>query len=152
ISTKRVCRKCGQALDYSELVRGYEHQKGKFIPLPEEDFAKINVESTKTITIIDFVSPQEIDPMFFDKPYSLAPDENSEELYVLLRDALICTNKVGVAKFAWYEREHLAIVRPREQTLMLNIMHFADEFAQPEEDIPPALNVQIGEHELQLAE
>ena len=63
ISTERICKKCGQSLEYNELVRGYEQQKGKYIPLTEEDFEKINVESTKTITIMDFVDPQEIDKL-----------------------------------------------------------------------------------------
>ncbi len=152
ISTERICRKCGQPLGYGELVRGYEHQKGKYIPLTEEDFEKINVESAKTIIIMDFVDPQEIDLMFFEKPYYLAPDENGEELYVLLREALTRTHKVGVAKFSWYEREHLAIVKATDHALMLNVMHFADEIAQPKGLTLPAQNVQLAEHELGLAE
>jgi DNA end-binding protein Ku len=153
VSTERVCKKCGQSLDYNELVRGYEHQKGKYIPLTEEDFEKINVESTKTITIMDFVDPQEIDPMFFDKPYYLAPDENGEELYILLREALARTHKVGVAKFAWYEREHVAIVKTNEHALMLNVMHFADEISQPKElTLPTTQDVQLSESELEMAE
>ncbi len=152
ISTERICRKCGQALDYSELIRGYEHQKGQYISLTEEDFEKINVESTKTITIMDFVDPQEIDPMFFEKPYYLAPDENGEELYALLKEALTRTHKVGVAKFSWYEREHLAIVKANEDVLMLNIMHFAEEISQPEGLTRSSANVQVSENELALAE
>ena len=153
ISTERICKKCGQALGYDELVRGYEHQKGKYIPLTEEDFAQISVESTKTITIMDFVAPQEIDPVFFEKSYYLGPDENGEELYVLLREALMRQHKVGVAKFAWYEHEHLAIIMVNEQALMLNVMHFAAEIAQPKELILPSRDeVQISEKELALAE
>jgi DNA end-binding protein Ku len=152
ISTERVCKKCGQSLDYSELVRGYEHQKGKYVPLTEEDFEKINVESTKAITIMDFVDPQEIDPMFFEKPYYLAPDENGEELYVLLREALAGTHKVGVARFSWYEREHLAIVKANENVLLLNVMHFAEEISQPEGLTLPDVKVQVSDNELELAE
>ncbi|HEV8713928.1 MAG TPA: Ku protein [Candidatus Binatia bacterium] len=153
ISTERICKKCGQSLGYDELVRGYEQQKGKYIPLMEEDFEKIAVESSKTITITDFVDPQEIEPMFFEKPYYLAPDENGEELYVLLREALVRTHKVGVAKFSWYEREHLAIVKANENALMLNVMHFADEISQPTElTLPTRDEVQVSENELDLAE
>lgn len=153
VSTERICKKCGQSLGYGELVRGYEHQKGKYIPLTEEDFEKINAESTKTITITDFVAPQEIDPMFFAKPYYLAPDENGEDLYVLLREALARTHKVAVAKFSWYEREHLAIVKTNEHALVLDVMHFADEISQPTElTLPPAQNVQLSEDELEMAE
>jgi DNA end-binding protein Ku len=153
ISTERICRKCGQSLDYNELVRGYEHQKGKYIPLTEEDFEKINVESTKTITIMDFVDLQEIDPMFFEKPYYLAPDENGEELYVLLRESLMRQRKVGVAKFSWYECEHLAIVKANEQALMLIVMYFADKISQPKElTLPTRDEVQISENEVGLAE
>jgi len=153
ISTERVCKKCGQSLDYNELVRGYEHQKGKYIPVTEEDFEKVSVESTKTITITDFVDPQEIDPVFFEKPYYLAPDENGEELYVLLREALARTHKVGVAKFSWYEREHLAMVKATDRALILDVMYFADEISQPQELTLPARDgVEISENELDLAE
>ena len=153
ISTERICKKCGQSLGYNELVRGYEHQKGKYIPLTEGDFEKINVESMKTITIMDFVDPQEIDPMFFEKSYYLSPDENGEELYVLLKEALLGKRKVGVAKFSWYEREHLAIVKANEQALMLNVMHFADEISPPQElTFPTREQVQISENEVELAE
>jgi DNA end-binding protein Ku len=153
ISTERICKKCGQSLGYNELVRGYEHQQGKYIPLTEEDFEQINVESTKTITIMDFVAPQEIDPVFFEKSYYLGPDENGEELYVLLREALMRQHKVGVAKFAWYEREHLAIVNANEKALMLHVMHFAAEIAQPKElTLPRRDEVQISENEVALAE
>ena len=151
ISTERVCKKCGQSLDYNELVRGYEHQKGKYIPVTEEDFEKVSVESTKTITITDFVDPQEIDPVFFEKPYYLAPDENGEELYVLLREALARTHKVGVAKFSWYEREHLAMVKATDRALILDVMYFADEISQPQELTLPARDgVEISENELDL--
>jgi DNA end-binding protein Ku len=152
ISTERICKKCGQSLDYSELVRGYEHERGRYVPLTEEDLDKLTKESMKAIIILDFVDAQEIDPIFFEKPYYLAPDENGEELYVLLREALTRTGKVGVAKFTWYEREHLAMVKANEQTLVLNILHFVDEIAQPEGFRLPAQNIQLGEEELALAE
>jgi DNA end-binding protein Ku len=102
---------------------------------------------------MDFVDPQEIDPMFFEKPYYLMPDENGEELYVLLREALARKRKVGVARFSWYEREHLAIVKVSEDALMLNVMHFADEISQPKELIlPTRRDVQLSENEVALAE
>lgn len=152
ISLERVCKRCGQPIEYDELVRGYEYEKGKYVPLTEEDLEKINLESTKNITITDFVAPHDIDPMFFEKPYYLAADENSEELYVLLREVLKRTNKVGLGKVVWYGREHLVAIKAYEQALVLNVLYFADEIAQPEEFPLPARAVEVGADELALAQ
>lgn len=152
ITTERVCKKCGQSLEYSELVRGYEPEKGQYVPLTEADLESLNAESTKTITMTDFVDPQEIDAKFFAKTYYLTPDDYAEEVYALLREALQRTHKVGVAKLTWYDREHLAAVRADEQSLFLHILHFAEDVVRPEGLAVPGPEIQVGEEERELAE
>ncbi|HXG18046.1 MAG TPA: Ku protein [Methylomirabilota bacterium] len=152
ITTERLCRKCHQFLDYNELVRGYELEKGRYVPLTEEELENVHLESMKIITITDFVDPQEIAPGFFEKPYYLAPDEDGEELYVLLREALRRTQKAGVAKFSWYDRERLAVIRPEGEALLLHLLYFAEELSRPEDLKFPEDAAQLGTDELALAE
>jgi len=152
ISNERVCRKCNRNLEYDELVHGYEYEKGKYVALSEEDLANAEVESSKSMTIMDFVDPDDIDPMYFDKPYYLAPDDNSEKLYVLLREALKRTNRVAIVKFVMRDREYLAAIKQSGQALMLDTMHFADELRQPKGIGIPSKNVSVGERELDMAQ
>lgn len=152
IHSERTCKKCGQAVSSHELVRGYEYEKGKYLPLTEQDFDKVDVGSLKELSIEEFVAPEEIDPILFDKPYYLTPDEKGEDLYALLREALKRTNKVGVAKLAFHEREHLAVIKPSGRALMLGMLYFADEIKPPKGLPLPAQDIDIGERELELAE
>ncbi|MEW6296767.1 MAG: Ku protein [Thermodesulfobacteriota bacterium] len=151
ITLERVCTRCGQPLEYDELVRGYEYEKGKYVPLTEEDLEQLALESMKNVTITEFVDPHDIDPTFFEKPYYLAPDENGEELYVLLREALKRTRRVGIGKVVWYGREHVVAITASEQALRLNILYFADEIAPPQELTFPGEDVAVGEEEVALA-
>src|SRR5437867_358836 len=89
IHNVRVCDTCGKEVPYEDLVRGYEYEKGEYVALDEEDFDKIAVESTKTISIMDFVDQDDIDPMFFDTPYYLGPGRNADHVYALFREALL---------------------------------------------------------------
>lgn len=152
LKNKRICAKCGQEVDEDELIRGYEYEKGDYLPLAEEDFAKANAEATDILPILAFVNPEEINPIFFNKPYYLAPDERGESLYVLLREALKRTGKVGIAKLVFHEREHLAAIKPNGRTLMLDILYFADEISPPRGFALPKPHVQPDEAEVTLAE
>ncbi len=151
IHNVRVCDVCGKQVPYEDLVRGYEYEKGEYVALEEEDFDKIAIESSKTINIMEFVDQEEIDPMFFDTPYYLAPGKNADHVYALFREALKKTGKVGIAKVAFREREHLAAVKAHDNALMLDTMFFADEIAKPKDlNLPKA--AKISEKERQLAE
>ena len=151
IHNVRVCDVCGKQVPYEDLVRGYEYEKGEYVALEEEDFDKIAIESSKTINVMEFVDQEEIDPMFFDTPYYLAPGKNADHVYALFREALKESGKVGIAKVAFREREHLAAVKAHENALMLDTMFFADEIAKPGElDLPRT--AKISEKELKLAE
>src|SRR6516225_7723292 len=96
VNYKRVAEKDGKEVPWDQIVKGYEYEKGKYIVLREEDFQRVDLEAAQTVDIQDFVDLEEIDPMFFYKPYYLEPQKGGDKAYVLLRDALKDTKKVGV--------------------------------------------------------
>jgi len=131
IRNQRVCEKCSAEVEYEDLVRGYEYEKGRYAILTSKDFDRISLESNKHIAITDFVSEREIDPIFFDKPYYLAPGRNGEKAYALLRDVLKHTHKVGIGKLVLHTHEQLGAIRTRDSLLVLELLRFADEVRQP---------------------
>src|SRR5437868_4886904 len=112
VNYKRVAESDGKEVPWDEIVKGYEYEKGKFIVLKEEDFRRADIEATQSVDIMEFVELEEIDPMFFDKPYYLEPDKKGAKAYALLRESLKQTNKVGIAKVVIKTRQHLAAVKP----------------------------------------
>lgn len=152
IHNKRVCDVCGEEVAYEDLVRGYEYEKDEYVPLEEADFEKIEAENSKTITITDFVAQEEIDPMYFDTPYYLVPGKNADHAYVMLREALQRTEKIGIGKVVFREREHLAAVKAQGRALMLDTMHFADEITPAEDLKLPAAKTNLKDKEIKLAE
>jgi DNA end-binding protein Ku len=150
VNYERVAEKDGREVPWDQIVKGYEYEKGKYIVLKEEDFQRVDLEATQTVDIKDFVDQEEIDPMFFYKPYYLEPQKGGDKAYALLRDALEDTNKVGVAKVVIKTRQYLAGVKPEDGVLVLELMHFADELADPEKlHVPKKL--QVGKREMDMA-
>jgi DNA end-binding protein Ku len=131
VNYKRVAEKDGREVPWDEIVKGYEYEKGKYIVLKDEDFQRVDLEATQTVDIQDFVELDEIDPMFFYKPYYLEPQKGGDKAYVLLRNALSDTKKVGIAKVVIKTRQYLAGVKPEDGVLILELMHFAEELADP---------------------
>jgi DNA end-binding protein Ku len=129
--------------------------------MSDEDLRRANVEATQTVDILDFVDAAEIDPMYYEKPYYLAPastnskKKSSVTAYVLLREALRKTGKVGIAKVVIRTREHIAAVRPHGRALVLNLLRFAHELRSDEELDLPEMDVDakgLGKRELEMAE
>jgi len=150
VSYKRVAEKDGKEVPWDEIVKGYEYEKGKYVVLKDEDFQRVDLEATQTVDIQDFVDQEEIDPMFFYRPYYLEPQKGGDKAYALLRDALKDTNKVGVAKVVIKTRQYLAGVKPEDGALVLELMHFADDLADPEKlHVPKTMNV--GKREMNMA-
>jgi DNA end-binding protein Ku len=116
-----------------QIVKGFEYERGRFVVLNEEDFAKVRIESTHSIDITDFVDLAQVDPKFFYKPYFLEPQKGGEKAYALLHKALAGTAKIGIAKVVISNREYLASVKPDGLFLILDLMHFASEILAPEE-------------------
>lgn len=149
VNYKRVAEVDGKEVPWDQIVKGYEYEAGKFVVLKEEDFKRVDVEATQTIDIIDFVELHEVDPMFFDTPYYLAPQKTGVKAYVLLREALKKTGCVGIAKVVIKTRQHLAAVKPQKNALVLELMHFADELVVPDNLKLPA-NIDVSGKESEL--
>jgi DNA end-binding protein Ku len=150
IKYKRVAEADDKEVPWDEIVKGYEYEKGEFVLVTDEDFDKVNVASNQTVDIREFVDLADIDPMFFEQPYFLAPEKGGDKAYALLREALEKSGKVGIAKVVIKTREHLAAVKPMGKALVLELMHFADELADPNELNLPAH--EPGKKELTMAE
>jgi DNA end-binding protein Ku len=150
VSYKRVAEKDGKEVPWDEIVKGYEYEKGKYVVLKDDDFQRVDLEATQTVDIQDFVEIEEIDPMYFYKPYYLEPQKGGDKAYVLLRDALESTKKVGIAKVVIKTRQYLAGVKPEDGVLILELMHFAEELADPGKLHLPK-NLEPGKRELDMA-
>jgi DNA end-binding protein Ku len=132
IGYDKVRRDTGEHVDNDDVVRGFEVEKGRFVPLEDEDLDRLDVELTKTIDICDFVDLDEIDPIYFRKAYYLLPQDGAEKPYRLLVRALDETGKVAIAKIVIRNKQHLAAVRPSDGVLVLETMYYADEVREPE--------------------
>lgn len=133
IKYKKVAEADSKEVSAEQIVKGYEYERGRYVVLKEEDFAKVRIESTHSIDITDFVDLGQVDPKFFYKPYFLEPQKGGEKAYALLHRALSGTGKIGIAKVVISNREHLASVKPDGLFLILELMHFASEILSPDE-------------------
>lgn len=149
----KMCPHCDRELEASEIVRGFEFEKGNFVIVSDEDLEKITPETRKNIEILDFVDLAEIDPIYFDKSYFLAPQESGEKAYALLQAAMNHTGKIAIARFTLRNRQSLAAVRIYQNCIMLETIYYPDEVRSVSQ--VPALNpesVPLPEHELKMAE
>jgi DNA end-binding protein Ku len=132
IGYDKVRKDTGEHVDPDDVVRGFEIEKGRYVPIEDEDLDRLDIELTHSIDICDFVDLDEIDPVYFRKAYYLLPDEGAEKPYRLLVKALEETEKVGIAKVVIRNKQHLAALRPYEGVLLLETMYYADEVRKPE--------------------
>ncbi len=132
----RVCSAEGKPVPFPDIVKGYEFRKGDYVILHDEDFEKANVHKTKTIDVIEFSDAQEVEMKYFEKPYYLEPDPNAAKAYILLREALKKSGKVGIAKFVLRNKEHLGLLKPEGNLLMIDQLRFKDELKKPHLNIP----------------
>ncbi|HLH55831.1 MAG TPA: Ku protein [Verrucomicrobiae bacterium] len=150
INYKRFAEADGKEVPWEQIVKGYEYEKGKFVVLSEEDFERADIKATQTIDVVEFVHLNEIDPIFFDRPYYLEPQKQGAKAYALLREALKKTEMVGIAKVVLKTRQHLAAIKPEQSALVLEIMHFAEELVSPKSLQIPG-DADLGSRELQMA-
>jgi DNA end-binding protein Ku len=127
VKYERVCQSEGKPVAWEDLVKGYEYQKGHFVVLTKDDFKTAALEKTKTIDILDFVDPKEIDERYFETPYYLLPSKGADRAYALLREAIRESGKVGIAKIILRDAQHLAAVESIGDAIVLTMMRFADE-------------------------
>jgi DNA end-binding protein Ku len=150
VNYKRVAEADGKEVPWGQIVKGYEYEKGKFVILKDEDFARVDVEATQTVDIVNFVRLDDVDPLLFYKPYYLEAAKGGDKAYILLRDALVDTGKIAIATVVIRTRQHLAAVKPQKKGLMLELMHFPKEIIDVSEFKQPAEKT-IGKAELQMA-
>jgi len=132
IGYDKVRKDTGEHVDPDDVVRGFEIEKGRYVPIEEEDLDRLDIELTHSIDICDFVELDEIDPIFYRKAYYLLPADGAEKPYRLLVRALEETGKVGIAKVVIRNKQHLAALRPYDGVLVLETMYYADEVRKPE--------------------
>ena len=150
VSYKRFCATEDVEVPWEDITKGYEYEKGQYIEITDEDLDKADVELTKTIQIQEFVHEDEIDPLYFDKPYYLEPQKGGERAYALMRDALAQSKRVGIAKVVLKSREHLAAVKAVGEMMTLQTMRFAHEIVDTGELNLPK-KAEITKKEMDLA-
>lgn len=133
IAYEKVRRDDRQPVDSDDIVRGFEIEKGRYVPLEDDDLDRLDIELTHSIDICDFVDLDEIDPVFFRKAYYLLPAGGAEKPYSLLVRALEETGRVGIAKVVIRNKQHLAALRPYDGVLLLETMYYVDEVRRPDQ-------------------
>src|SRR5687767_2471573 len=130
---ERVCQSEGKAVGWEDLVKGYEYEKGQFVVLTKDDFKTAALQKTKTIDILDFVDPKDVDERYFETPYYLQAGKGADRAYALIREAIRESGKIGIAKIILRDAQHLAAVEAIDDALVLTMMRFADELADLED-------------------
>ena len=126
IQQKKWCPQCNREVPNSEIVKGYEFEKGQYVVLSEEDIDQVRPESTRVINLVQFADDSSIDPMYVDRAYYLAPDgPMAAEAFAVMRDGM--KGKVGIGKLALYGREYLVAVRPQQRGIVMHTLHHAAE-------------------------
>lgn len=152
VGYQRVNKRTGKVVEWADIVKGYQYEKGKYVALNEEDFRQANVKATQTIDIQQFTDQASIPPEYFETPYFLAPGKGGAKVYALLRDALKKSKKAAVATFVMRGRQHLAMLHPSDQALMLNTLRFEEEVRSADELDLPGKSAGVSSKELAMAE
>ncbi len=149
---KLYCPETGREYEYAQTTRGYEFAPGQYVVLHTDEIERIKPASARSIEIAEFVNLDDIDPMYFSRPYFLLPDGNAGA-YRLLVEAMRNRRKIGVGKLSMREKEYLVALRPLEELLLLETMHFDDEVIR-EDDMLDAVQLDaiVNDEELSLAE
>ena len=151
IKFKRVNEKTGKEVPWQGIVKGYKIDD-KYVILDDKDFETANAVKTKVIEISDFVNETEVDSVYYEMPYYLAPEKSGVRAYALLREALLKTKKVGVATFVMRNKESLAILRSSDEVIILNRIRFEEEIRTTEElELPAASTVKPAELKMAIA-
>jgi DNA end-binding protein Ku len=149
IGYEKICKVEGKAVPDSEIVKAYEIEKGEFVYVEDEDFEAAQAEGTHSFEITDFVAVEEIDPIYFERSYYLAPQDGGEKVYTLLVRAMEDAGLAAVGTFVMRDREYLGCLRIRDGVITLERMYFADEI-RPPEDLRPE-RARVGKQELEMA-
>lgn len=148
---ERVCPSCETEVPMEEIVKGYEYEKGKYVILRDEDFESIPLETAKTVEILNFASLREIDPIYFDKSYYLAPGDGGQKAYELLRQAMQKSDKVAVARVIIRSKESLAALRVYGDVILMETMFYPDEIRGTQLMPETGYRAEVHENEFKMA-
>jgi DNA end-binding protein Ku len=150
VDYKRVAEADGKEVPWDQIVRGYEYEKGKFVVLKDEDFKRADVEATQTVEIVSFVNLEEINPLLFYKPFYIGVGKGGDRAYLLFRNALKESGKIGIAKVVIKTRQHLAAIKAQNKALVLELMYFPEEILNISDFKGPAAHT-VNKPELNMA-
>lgn len=132
IGYQKINKSTGEVVPQSEIVKGFEVSDGKYVVLTPADLKSANPRATQTVDIVAFVSQDEIPLVYYAKPYYVSPLKGSDKAYGLLRDALTASKHVGIAQIVIHTRQHMAVVYPYEESIVVQLLRYAHELKQPE--------------------
>ena len=154
IRYERINEDTGKEVPWESIVKGYEYEEGQYVVVTKEDFDSIASENLKVIEIEDFVPKSAIDFEYFETPYYLVPDKRGDKGYVLLREVLNSTKKIGIARVMIRSRQYLAAILPYQESIILNVLRYDHELKKPKDFELPSENVsnyKISKKELDVA-
>jgi DNA end-binding protein Ku len=131
VGYKRYSKESGKEVEWSDVVKGYEYEKGQYVVLSDEDFKRANVKASRTIEIQAFVPAKDLSPEYFETPYYLIPGDRGEKVYALLRETLRTTGRIAIAQFVLRSSPHLVAVQAVGPALMMLTLRYADELRSP---------------------
>ncbi|MBP2000693.1 DNA end-binding protein Ku [Paenibacillus shirakamiensis] len=152
LSYVRRCPACEVDVNWEDISRGYEYEKGRYVLFEKEELEQISAQANRAITILDFVDLNEIDPIYFQKTYYLAPDQAGSNAYLLLLEAMKQSGKIGIAKIAIRSKSSLAAIRVMDGCLAVETIFYPDEI-RPIAQVPnlPDMQQQVNDKELSMA-
>lgn len=155
VGYRRYNRETDKDVEWADIVKGYEYSDGKYVVLEKEDLKRANPKSTQTVEIVHFTDADQIEPVYYEKPYYLVPGKRGGKAYVLLREVLKKTGKIGLARVVIRTREHMAALIVRGSALVLMLLRYAHELVAPSDlEIPGGTikSANLGRGEVAMAE
>jgi len=154
VGVKRYNKETEKEVGWDDIVKGYEYEKDRYVVLTDEDFKRANVKATQTVDIIAFVEAKAVAPTYFETPYYLTPDKRGEKGYVLLRETLKATNKIGIATVVIRTRQYLAALIPSRDVIVLNTLRYKNELKSAKDLEVPSGNLKasgVSPREIEMA-
>ena len=152
VGYQRFNKRTGKVVEWADIVKGYQYEKGKYVALSDEDLRQANVKATQTLDIQLFVDQATVAPEYFETPYFLAPGKGGAKVYALLREALGKSKRAAIATFVMRARQHIAMLHPHGNALMLNTLRFAEELRSADDLDLPGKSAGVTPKELAMAE
>jgi DNA end-binding protein Ku len=152
IKQKRVSAQTGEEVSFDNIVKGYEIAPDRYVVITPEELEALDPKATHSIDIEDFVDLDQIDPIFFERPYYLVPESGGTKAYALLRDAMRDSGKVGIARLVLRTKQYLAAIRPLGDALVLETLLYGDEVVDQDAlELPAEGEVEVSDRELKIA-